>query len=343
MAQRLIKLYLPDSAAESVTGLFDEGSEPQVWSNQVDGGVTEFTFLVEAGDTGELLDRFERRYGHIDGYRVVIVAVAASLPRAEEDEEDDAESDGNDSNGSGAISRAELIEEVGKGARFNSTFVVLVVLSSVVSVIGMLRDDATILIGAMVIAPLLGPNVALGLATTLADRKLAASALKTSFGAVLIILAMAVPVGAIFRASLFSSEIVNRTRVDLSDLLVALAAGVAGALSITTGVPAALIGVMVAVALLPPLIAVGMMAGSGNWTPMLGALLLFVVNVVSVNLAAVGTFLAQGIRPGSWLEARAARQATRTALLIWLGLLVLLIAVIVIADPNTNFRLVVPQ
>lgn len=342
MAQRLIKLYLPDAAAESVTGLFEEGSEPQVWSNPVDGGVTEFTFLVDSSDTGEMLDRFEGRYGHVEGYRVVIVAVAASLPRVEE-EEDGEETGEGESNGSGAISRAELIEEVGKGARFNTTFVVLVILSSVVSVIGMLRDDATILIGAMVIAPLLGPNVALGLATTLADRKLAASALKTSFGAALIILAMAVPLGAIFRASLFSSEIVNRTRVDLSDLLVALAAGVAGALSITTGVPAALIGVMVAVALLPPLIAVGMMAGSGNWTPMLGALLLFVVNVVSVNLAAVGTFLAQGIRPGSWLEARAARQATRTALLIWLGLLVLLIAVIVIADPNTNFRLVVPQ
>lgn len=342
MAQRLIKLYLPDAAAESVTGLFEEGSEPQVWSNPVDGGVTEFTFLVDSSDTGEMLDRFEGRYGHVEGYRVVIVAVAASLPRVEE-EEDGEETGEGENNGSGAISRAELIEEVGKGARFNTTFVVLVILSSVVSVIGMLRDDATILIGAMVIAPLLGPNVALGLATTLADRKLAASALKTSFGAALIILAMAVPLGAIFRASLFSSEIVNRTRVDLSDLLVALAAGVAGALSITTGVPAALIGVMVAVALLPPLIAVGMMAGSGNWTPMLGALLLFVVNVVSVNLAAVGTFLAQGIRPGSWLEARAARQATRTALLIWLGLLVLLIAVIVIADPNTNFRLVVPQ
>lgn len=344
MAQRLIKLYLPDDAAETVTGLFEEDDELQVWSNPVDGGVTEFTFLVEATDTGEMLDRFENRYGHVDGYRVVIVTVAASLPRAEETEpEPGSEEAARDSNGSSSISRAELIEEVGKGARFNLTFVVLVILSAVVSIIGMLRDDTTILIGAMVIAPLLGPNVALALATTLADRKLAFEALRTSFAAVAIILALAIPVGAIFSNSLFSSEIVNRTRVDLSDLVVALAAGVAGALSITTGVPAALIGVMVAVALLPPLVAVGMMAGTGNWTPMLGALMLFLGNIVSVNLAAVGTFLVQGIRPGSWLEAQAARKATRRALIIWLVLLAVLVAIIVLADPNTNFRLIAPQ
>lgn len=343
MAQRLIKLYLPDDAAETVTGLFEEGDEPQVWSNPVDGGVTEFTFLVEATDTGAMLDRFERRYGHVDGYRVVIVTVAASLPRAEEEEPEPGDEEAANGSSGSSISRAELIEEVGKGARFNMTFVVLVVLSAVVSIIGMLRDDTTILIGAMVIAPLLGPNVALALATTLADRKLAAQALRTSFAAVAIILVLAIPVGAIFSNSLFSSEIVNRTRVDLSDLVVALAAGVAGALSITTGVPAALIGVMVAVALLPPLVAVGMMAGTGNWTPMLGSIMLFLGNIVSVNLAAVGTFLLQGIRPGSWLEAQAARKATRRALIIWLVLLALLVAIIVLADPNTNFRLIVPE
>ena len=219
----------------------------------------------------------------------------------------------------------------------------MVVLATVVSVIGMLRDDVTILIGAMVIAPLLGPNVALGLATTLANRKLASQALSTSFKAGLLVLLLAVPLGAIYSTAVFSVEISARTRVDLSDLLVALAAGVAGAMSLTSGIPAALIGVMVAVALLPPLVAVGMMAGSGHWTAMLGATLLFVANVVCINLAAVGTFLLQGIRPGSWLEAQAARKTTRSALLIWLGLLLLLVLVIVLADPNANFRLVLPQ
>ncbi len=341
MAERLIKLYLPASEAADPKDLFPEETLLSTWEQQAGQGTTEFTFLVESGEAGEVLDRLESRYGHVDGFRVVILSVAASLPRPEEDEEE--EEEGDDGRSSEAISRAELLEAVGKGARFSTSFIVLVILATVVSVIGMLRDDVMTLIAAIVMAPLLGPNVALGLATTLADRKLAAQALGTSLKGGLLILLLAVPAGVIYSGSVFSNLLSAHTRVDLSNLLVALAAGVAGAMSITTGIPAALIGVMVAVALLPPLVAVGMMAGSGHWTAMLGALLLFMANVVCINLASVGTFLAQGVRPGRWLEALEARRASRQALLIWLGLLLLLVLVIVLADPNTNLRLVLPQ
>ena len=338
MAERLIKLYLPSGVAGPPQDLFPDDALLSTWEQQGRPGTVEYTFLVESGETGALLDRLEERFGTVDGFRVVILTVAASLPQLPE-EEDEAEPD---SGNPDAISRAELIEEVSRGARFSVPFVVMVVLATVVTIIGMLRNDVTTLIAAMVMAPLLGPNVALGLASTLADRKLGRLALETGIRGGLITLALAVPAGAVYSGSVLTAEMGARTRVDLSDLLVSLAAGVAAAMSLSTGIPAALIGVMVAVSILPPLVVAGMMAGSGHWAAFLGATLLFIANVACVNLAAVGTFLAQGVRPGGWLEARAARRLSRRALLVWLGLLALLVVVIVLADPNNNLRLALP-
>jgi hypothetical protein len=90
--------------------------------------------------------------------------------------------------------------------------------------------------------------------------------------------------------------------VGLGDIAVALASGCAGALAFTTGVSATLIGVMVAVALLPPLVTFGLLLGGGNLDLATGALSLFLMNLICVNLAGVATFLVQGIRPASWWE-----------------------------------------
>lgn len=74
----------------------------------------------------------------------------------------------------------------------------------------------------------------------------------------------------------------------------------------------------------------GMLLGSGNGVLAAGAGLLVLANIISVNLAGVVTFLAQGVRPRSWWEAERAKKATRLAIVVWLGLLVLLVSVIVV-------------
>ena len=110
----------------------------------------------------------------------------------------------------------------------------------------------------------------------------------------------------------------------VGDIVLALAAGSACALAYTTVAPAALTGVMVAVALLPPLVVVGLLTASGELGSAAGALLLVATNVICVNLAGVVTFLWQGIRPRTWWEANRARQATWRAVAIWLTLLIIL-------------------
>jgi uncharacterized hydrophobic protein (TIGR00341 family) len=119
-------------------------------------------------------------------------------------------------------------------------------------------------------------------------------------------------------------EIASRLQVSYADFILALASGAAGALSFTSGVPGSLIGVMVAVALLPPLMVFGLLVGDGQFQTSLNALLLLATNVVCVNIAGVAMFLYQGVRPNRWWEAEKAKKQTRIAIAIWMAMLVVL-------------------
>jgi len=166
----------------------------------------------------------------------------------------------------------------------------------------------------MVIAPLLGPNMALGLAVTLADGALARRAFRANLAGVAVCLLLSVPLGVALEAfwpgAFEASEVRSRVVPVPVDLLLALASGVAGAMAFTTSVAMSLVGVMVAVALLPPLVVVGMSAGGAHWSDALNALLLLLGNVLCVNLASVATFLVVGVQPRSWWETKRARRAS---------------------------------
>jgi len=118
--------------------------------------------------------------------------------------------------------------------------------------------------------------------------------------------------------------------VGFDSVALALASGAAAVLSMTTGLPSVLVGVMVAVALLPPAATLGIMLGSGQLHLALGAGLLLAVNLVCVNLAAKLVFLVKGIRPRTWWQKEKARQSMTTYLVIWVfSLLFLLFAIYV--------------
>ena len=122
------------------------------------------------------------------------------------------------------------------------------------------------------------------------------------------------------------------THLGFSDLILALAAGTAGTLAFTSELPGAVIGVMVAVALMPPLVAFGMLLGAGEAALALGALMLTAANVICVNLAGVATFLVQGVEPRTWWEAEKAKRATRRATALWAFLLALLALILVLTQ-----------
>jgi uncharacterized hydrophobic protein (TIGR00341 family) len=225
------------------------------------------------------------------------------------------------------VGREELLNDLASGTRITAVYLALIVLSTIVAAVGLMRDNIAVVIGAMVIAPLLTPNMALALATTLGDFDLMRKALKTNLAGLATSLVVAVAVGALL-PRVDSAQIVSRTETGFADIVLALASGAAGALVFTTGVPATLVGVMVAVALLPPLVAAGLRVAVGDAAGAGGAFLLLMTNVICVNLAAVVTFLVRGVGPRTWWEADKARRATRTAVLLW-GALLVVLAVIV--------------
>ena len=121
-------------------------------------------------------------------------------------------------------------------------------------------------------------------------------------------------------------------RVSPGDVAVALAAGIAGALAFTSGVPASLVGVMVAVALLPPLVTWAMLLATGHVGESLGALLLLICNVISINLAGVATFLMQGVSPRTWWDAERSKRMSKQALGLWIALLAIVTVLIILSN-----------
>jgi len=230
---------------------------------------------------------------------------------------------------SSRVSREELYNDVAEGAELSVVNVVMVILSTVVCAVGLIRANVAVIVGAMVIAPLLGPIVALALGTTLGDFRLVTRSLKTSGIGISIAFLVSLFAGMILAVDPYNPEIFTRTHVGVSDVILALAAGSAGALAYTTGIPASLVGVMVAVALLPPLATAGLLAGSGYGKMAVGAAVLVITNVTCINLAGVLTFLLQRVRPRTWWEEKKAKKATQRAVfLLLIVLTVLLLAIL---------------
>ena len=239
--------------------------------------------------------------------RLVVLPVEASLPLdAQKDDapvEDEAEKKRNKT----LALREELYEDIAKGAVLDRDFLLLTALSAVVAAVGLNANNVAAVIGAMVIAPLLGPILAFAFGSALGDLSLMTRSARTASTGLVLGLLVAMALGAMMSANLGSDELVSRTFVGVDSVALALAAGAAAALSMSTGVSSALVGVMVAVALLPPSAAVGLFVGAGEWGYALRAALLLAINVVSVLLAALFIFRLKGVRPRTWLERRSAK------------------------------------
>ncbi|HPE62824.1 MAG TPA: TIGR00341 family protein [Methanothrix sp.] len=353
MPLRLIEMVLPEKDRESLEKLLTRNdlpilgiwTEPMlgIWERPV-GGVWKKSFtepqilvkiLVSTTEAESVIDLLEKRFHRREGCRLVVLPVAASLPRpelAEDGGEAKAQPGEKTKKKSKRIGREELYADVAS-VEVSGMYVFMVVLSSIVAAIGVMKNNVAVIIGAMVIAPLLLPNVSFSLATILGDRGLAERALKANIVGIGTAVVISYLLGSLLPVDPQTPEIASRTAAGLGDVVLALASGSAGALAFTTGVSATLIGVMVAVALLPPLVTFGLLMGSGHESLAWGAMLLFVANFISVNLSGVATFLAQGIRPTGWRQAKMAKRTSIMAMALWVLMLAVLLAIILRWQP----------
>jgi uncharacterized hydrophobic protein (TIGR00341 family) len=315
---RIIEVLADCGHADTVRSIAEQQAVIECWVDRSEEeSRCSMRLLVQREKQQVVMDAIQSALSGSEGWRILIKPVEGIYPRTEELDEKLA----------GTRAREEIYTNVEAGARLDSNYLLLVVFSTIVATIGLIEDNVAVVIGAMVIAPLLGPNIAFALGTALGDKELILKALRTNFIGMLLAFGLAVLIGLLWPVNIESRELLARTDVGLDGVVLALVSGAAAILSLTTGLSSTLVGVMVAVAILPPTATVGLMLSSGNWHMALGAALLLAVNVVCVNLAAKLVLIIKGVRPRTWYEKEKVRQSTIAYVIFWVIILLMLLGI----------------
>ncbi len=280
------------------------------------------SLLVYTEDTQKILDKLGNICGRTSNTHILVLPVNAVL--SPEVKKKEAEEKKQQVSSTVTISREELYANVAKGTKLDSNYILLIIISTIVAAIGLLENHTTVIIGAMLIAPLLGPNLGMCFATILGDVKLMGQSVRTNLIGIAICLIISFFIGLIWPYGFHSNQLLLRTDVEYNGLILALASGAAAALSLTSGLSSALVGVMVATALLPPIVTIGILSGAADYHHVTGAALLLATNIVSINLMANLVFIYKGIRPHKWYEKQKARKAIFWNFIFWAILLLLL-------------------
>ncbi|MCO6451295.1 MAG: DUF389 domain-containing protein [Caldilineales bacterium] len=198
--------------------------------------------------------------------------------------------------------KAEAYISIRRSARFDPDFLTMMALSTLIASLGLLLNSTAVVIGAMLVAPLMGAIVALGLGVVHGDANLLKLAFLTTLKGVILAIPLAFVTGVLSRLIIpgiaMTPEMYARGQPGLLDLFVAIFAGAAGAYALCRqSVKASLPGVAIAVALVPPLATVGLSLALGDFGNASGAMLLFVTNLIGIAATGGLVFLLMGFQP----------------------------------------------
>ena len=197
--------------------------------------------------------------------------------------------------------KKRVVADISQSATSSFDFFLLVVLSCSIATLGLVTNSPAVIIGAMLVAPLMSPIIGIGLASIMGDIMLLRSAtIALLRGAVLAILLSSLM--ALINTRLpfvilqeLPTEIVARTHPSPIDLVIALAGGLAAAYALTRpNISAALPGVAIATALMPPLCTIGIGLALFRWDVAGGAALLFLTNAITIAFASALVFFLRG-------------------------------------------------
>lgn len=225
--------------------------------------------------------------------------------------------------------RNQVTAEITGSISSRFDFFLLVVLSCSIATMGLITNSPAVIIGAMLVAPLMSPIIGLGLASITGNGRLAETALSALLsGAALAVLLSAI-MTVINRHLPFvvlqelPGEVLARTHPSPIDLVIALAGGLAAAYAMTRpNISAALPGVAIATALMPPLCTVGIGLALEDWSVAGGAGLLFVTNAVTIAFAAALIFFLRGFAPKTPIKNNRISRALLISSLLTLSLLI---------------------
>ena len=301
-ADRMLEIVVPAARADELRELLDSDGVAASWLLTENEDLAVWKAAVTSRGVERVLDRLEEAFTDEPRFRAILYALEATLPRYVVRREAGEKAPQR-------VSRAELYEDVAGSAALNRMYLIQVALATVVAAVGLARDNTAVVIGAMVIAPLLGPILGFSMGAALGDFGLLKRSSMTLAGGIGLSLLVAWLLSFILPINLESRELMSRAEVRLDGVALAMAAGGAAALSLTRGQASALVGVMVAAALLPPGAALGLFAGAGEWQFALRAALLLALNIACLVLAALIVFRLRQIKPRTWIEQKNANRA----------------------------------
>jgi uncharacterized hydrophobic protein (TIGR00271 family) len=189
----------------------------------------------------------------------------------------------------------DLFPALLEDARLNSIYLVLMVLSTMLATVGLYLNSASVIIGAMLLAPLMAPIVSLAMGILRGDIGLFNNSIVKIAVGILIALLSSALITLLFPHKPLTEEMLARLNPTLLDLAVAIISGIAAAYSKSfKEIIQSLAGVAIAVALVPPLAVAGIGIGRWDFQFFYQAFLLFSTNLVGIIIAATFTFRVLG-------------------------------------------------
>ncbi len=220
------------------------------------------------------------------------------------------------------VEQDDLVRQGAQTASATLDFTVLMMVAAVIASLGLLLNSGAVIIGAMLVAPLMSPLISFATGITVGRMDLVQRSGLTVVEGVLIALLLSGLIGVLSPSNIITDEMVNRGNPSVLDMGVALASGLIGAYATARkDIPAALAGVAIAAALVPPICTVGLGIAVGNLPLARGASLLFVTNIVSIILAAWGVFFWLGLRPRVVETSRTRQYVSAALVTIFIGIL----------------------
>ncbi|MEO0560857.1 MAG: TIGR00341 family protein [Chloroflexota bacterium] len=218
------------------------------------------------------------------------------------------------------VEQEQIVWTADRNASLTLDYVVLMIVAATLASLGLLLNSAAVIIGAMLVAPLMSPLNAFAIGLSTAHFRIMRRALVTALVGFLIATVVSYFVGIVVPSRVPTPEMMSRVSPTLLDAFVALASGVVGAYATARrDIPAALAGVAIAAALVPPICTFGLQIAFGNIVFGLGAALLFLMNIVSIVVIATVIFLWLGLYPRN-LDRRSLPAYVPTVILVLMSL-----------------------
>ncbi|MDD3024623.1 MAG: TIGR00341 family protein, partial [Syntrophomonadaceae bacterium] len=193
------------------------------------------------------------------------------------------------------INHKEIYKELDQSQRIDISYIALVVISAHIATLGLIVNSSAVIIGAMIIAPLMGPIMAGGLSFAISDNYLGGKAFKSISLGIILSVFFSATVTFISPLKENTTEILIRTSPNIMDLFIALFSGLAGAFAVTfKKISGSIVGVAISVALMPPLCVTGIGISTGQANVIVGGFFLFLTNLTAIFIASAIFFLVFG-------------------------------------------------